>query len=158
MDEKDIERAIKNLKEKLTIYESNKLSEILSIILMIIAFLGGGLILGSIFESVPVFTTISLIASAVPLSTKFKELENINMDIKYTRKQIVKYNSDIKNLEALRKDLAHPQKKKASEEKPKEKYEYKGKNSSSNVKDVPIEFFSENDFLNDEKDNGHKKR
>ena len=162
MDENDMQRAINSLKKDLVIFESNKSSEILSIILIIVAFLGGGLIFGAIFKAVPLFLVMSIITSSLPLSTRFKELEDINLDVKNTRAQIAAYSDEIEKLKELRKSLERPIEKKKAVEKAKDKYEFKGRDTEKSKpkksKDIPIEFFDESDFLDEEKDNGHKKR
>ena len=108
MDEKDIQKEIVNLRKSLTIYESNKLSEILTIVLISIAFVGGGLILGAIFKSVPLFIIVSIFASIPLLSMKIKELDEINLNIKSTGSKIAIYSEEIKKLKALKKTLENP--------------------------------------------------
>ena len=162
MDENDMQRAINSLKKDLVIFESNRSSEILSIILMIVAFLGGGLILGAIFKAVPLFLVMSVITSSLPLSTRIKELEDINLDIRTTKGQIVAYGDEIEKIKELRTNLDRPIEKQKQTENTSDKYKFKGreteKNKPKRTKDVPIEFFDESDFLGDRNDNGHKKR
>ena len=162
MDENDMQRAINSLKKDLVIFESNRSSEILSIILMIVAFLGGGLILGAIFKAVPLFLVMSVITSSLPLSTRIKELEDINLDIRTTKGQIVAYGDEIEKIKEIRKNLDRPIEKQKEKEITSDKYKFKGreteKNKPKKTKDVPIEFFDESDFLDDGNNNGHKKR
>ena len=162
MDENDMQRAINSLKKDLVIFESNRSSEILSIILMIVAFLGGGLILGAIFKAVPLFLVMSVITSSLPLSTRIKELEDINLDIRTTKGQIVAYGDEIEKIKEIRKNLDRPIEKQKQTENTSDKYKFKGRETEKNKpkknKDVPIEFFDESDFLDDRNDNGHKKR
>lgn len=162
MDENDMQRAIDSLKKDLKTYNINKSSLILSIILLLVAFLGGGLLLGAIFKSVPMFAILSILAAVPNLSTKIKELEDVITDIKLTDAQIIAYGKEIEEIKQIRYNLAHPQNTEKTYDKPKLKYEYKGKDTekstSSDVKDIPIEFFDESDFLDDKNDIGHKKK
>lgn len=162
MDEKDMEREIQKLRKDLKTYEINKSSLILSIILLITALLGGGILLGSIFESMPLFVIASIAASIPVTSTKFKELEDIKMNIKGANNQIAIYENEIKRIKKTRYDLAHPQTKKKSEEKPKPNYEFKGRDIAkpepSKTREIPIEFFDEKDFDDLPRENNHKTR
>ena len=159
LDEKEMREAIKKLKHDVKINEINKSSLILTIILIAMSFIAGGVLLGAILGEMMLSIIIGISASIPMLAARVKVLSDTNTDIRLSKDQIIKYESDIKELETKRVNLEKPIPKKEETKRTTKNYSYvKNKDNTPKKREPKIEFFDERDFDDEPLRNSNKSR
>ena len=136
---------------------------ILEVLLITLGILGGGLLVGAIFETVAKAMVISLAVNALVVFDRVTKISQNRATIKRNQLKVYEIEDKIRELSSKEYENIKDKsiiKEKVTNTKKGTKYSYNGNKGkeTSKQKDIPIEFFDESDFNDEVENDNHKKR
>ena len=149
MSKEEYKEKIKELEYFINDQELRKARNFMFMCITLISILGGGLVLGLLFHNLAKIMMLAIAIGVFTNAGTIKILEDANAEIKRCNHQISVYKEDLSKLESKGKTLVKKQTKEVKKD-----YSYKPENNK-NKKEVKIERFTEEDFL---EENNRKSR
>lgn len=146
--------------------KSAKNAEILlEVLLITLGILAGGLLTGAVFDLMLKAMVISLVVDGLVVFDRVSKIVENKDIIKRNERKIFEIEKQIREIsdkeyEKVKEQNIVKEKKNDTTKKNSSKYSYNSSSSktTSQKKDIPIEFFDESDFLDEPEENNHKKR
>lgn len=152
MSEKEIKDKITELERFIEKQELRRAQNVMLMIVSVLSILGGGLLLGWLFDSLAKLMILAVGFAALPFIDTAKEIGEANDEIKRCNNQIDIYNRQIDSNGNNKSNTVTKQevKEKKEEKEVKKDYSYKPENNKKKP-EIKIERFTEEDFLDDDK-------
>ena len=153
MSEEELNQKIRELQYYVKKDDNKKAALLLQLIITTIGILATGILLGTIFGQMAICVMTAIFACIPIDATKAMEYTKLTDTINRYLDQIENYNKDIDRIHE--KQRTNGKEKEKGPDTEKKKYEYrKGDTKDKDKpksKDIPIEFFDESDFIDNDK-------